>query len=99
MLANLICASGTTSSSSEELLFLTPPQYQGLLSSALVYEPGHWKLKSAGGNYVFLESFTGGVFACRMPDENGAVVDTSVGIFPDNYDKNSKWVSLAVCSA
>ena len=50
----------------------------------------HWKLKSAGENYFALQSFTGGVFTCRMPDENGVVVDTSVGIFPENYDKNSK---------
>ena len=91
VLADLECASGTTSKSPDHLLFLTPMQYQSQLNSALVYEPGHWKLKTAIGNYFNLESFTGGVFTCRMPDENGIILDTSVGIYPVNYDKNSKY--------
>ena len=93
ILTDLECASGTNSSSQEQLLLITPAQYQNLLSNALVYEPGHWKLQSAGGVYIVLQTFTGGAFTCRMPDENGVVVDTSVGIFPQNYDISSKWIT------
>lgn len=71
-------------------MFLTTNQYQDGLNMNLVFEPGHWKIQSSGGNHFNLPSFTGGVFMCRMPDENGAVVDTSVGIYPNNYDKNSE---------
>ena len=96
ILADLECASGTTSTSSNQLLFLTPMKYQGQLNSALVYDPGHWKLETEGGNYFPLPLFTGGVFTCRMPDENGVVVDTSVGIFPENYDNNSKRITCCL---
>ena len=92
-LADLECASGTTSSSSEQLLFITPTQYQNQLNDGLVYEPGLWKLQSISGNYFTLQSFTGGVFMCRMPDENGAVVDASVGIYPNDYDKNGEYTA------
>ena len=95
-LADLECASGTTSSSPAQLLFITPIQYQEQLNSALVYEPGHWKLQTEGGLHFTLQSFTGGVFTCRMPNENGVVVDTSVGIFPNNYDKNSKLITCCL---
>ena len=98
ILTDLECASGTTSSSPDQLLFITPTQYQDQLNNALVYEPGHWKLQIGGWNYSVPLSFTGGVFTCRMPDENGAVVDTSVGIFLENYGNSSKWISLAVSS-
>ena len=94
-LADLECASGTTSNSSEDLLFVTPIQYQEQLNNALVYEPGHWKLEGSGGFHFYLESFTGGVFTCRMPDENGVVVDTSVGIYPENYNKSSKYWQIS----
>ena len=90
ILADLECASGTTSISSKDLLFLTPVQYQDQLNNALVYAPGHWKLETSIGNYFDLESFTGGVFTCRMPNEKGINLYTSVGIYPENYQKNSK---------
>ena len=96
ILADLECASGTISSSSDQLLLKAPIQYQSLLNDSLVYEPGHWKLKSSSGLYYFLKSFTGGVLTCKMLDENGVVVDTSVGIFPDNYNKNSKWITCCL---
>ena len=96
VLADFECASGTTNSSPEQLLFITPTQYQNQANNALVYEPGIWKLRAASGIYIYLNSFTGGVFTCRMPDENGVVVDTSVGIFPKNYDSNSKWITCCL---
>ena len=95
-LANLECSSGTTSSSPEQLLFITPAQYQDQVNNSLVYEPGLWKLESTMGIYFSNQSFTGGVFTCRMPDENGIVVDTSIGIFPKTYDKNSKWIACCL---
>ena len=95
ILSDLECASGTISNSSDQLLFKVPTQYQSELDAALVHEPGHWKLGSSG-NYFALQSFTGGVFTCRMPDENGAVVDTSVGLYPDYYNKNSKRITCCL---
>ena len=96
-LDDLQCASGTTNNSVEQLLFITPTQYQNQLTDSLEYEPGHWKLKHSMQYYYFIfESFTGGVFTCRMPDENGVVVDTSVGIFPENYDNNSKRITCCL---
>ena len=92
-LADLECASGTTSNSSEQLLFLTPNEYQYEFNGILVRQPGHWKLELQSGNYFDIPSFGGGVFTCRMPDENGAILDTSVGIYPQNYDQNSEWSS------
>ena len=89
-LTELECASGTTSSIPEQLLFIAPPQYQVLFVGSLVYEPGHWKLGVPGSSQFYLPSFSGGVFTCRMPDENGMVLDTIVGIYPDNLDKSSK---------
>ena len=97
ILEDLECASGTTSSSLEQLLFITPTQYQNQLNAGLVYQPGLWKLGlSTSMKRFYLQSFTGGVFTCRMPDENGVVVDTSVGIFPENYDENSKWITCCL---
>ena len=90
ILADLECASGTTSSSSGQLLFKTPTQYQSQFNDGLAYEPGHWKLHGSLSNYFALPSFTGGVFTCMMPD------DTSVGIFPNNYDKNSKRITCCL---
>ena len=95
-LTNIECASGTTSDDPEQLLLIVPSQYQSVFDGFLVYEPGHWKLQSTGGNEFYLPSFSGGVFTCRMPDENGAVVDTSVGIYPENYNNKSKWITCYV---
>ena len=74
-------------------MFIVPSQYQSLFDVFLVYEPGHWKLEGVNGNYFDLSLFSGGVFMCRMPDENGAVVDTSVGIYPVDYNKDSEWIN------
>ena len=93
ILTDLECASGTTSSSPKQLLFILPSQYQSVFDGILVYEPGHWKIGITGVNLFYLPSFPGGVFTCRIPDESETVVDTSVGIFPTNYDKNSEWVT------
>ena len=93
-LTNLECASGTTSDSPEQLLFIVPSQYQSVFEGVLVYEPGHWKLGREGAYHFYLpSSFSGGVFTCRLPDENGAVLDTSVGIYPDNSSMNSEWIN------
>ena len=91
-LRNLECVSGTTSNSPEQLLFIVPDQYEDVFNKTLHYEPGLWKFQCYGSIPYFIPSFSGGVFKCRMPDESGAVVETSVGIYPDNYDKNSELI-------
>ena len=85
----LECASGTTSSSSEELLFLIPDQYEDVIGT-LHYEPGLWKFQSSRVVTYYIPSFSRGVFTCRMPDEKKEIVDISVGIYPDNYNKNGE---------
>ena len=89
----IYCASGTVTAMLDELPLITPNSYAPFSGLALsTYEQGKWNLGGEGGGEISLQSsFSGGVFTCRMPDENGVVLDTSVGLYLEDYNKNSEW--------
>ena len=88
----IYCASGTVSAMLDESPLIAPNTYAAFSVLALSgYEQGKWKLGGEGSELTLNPSFSGGVFTCRMPDENGVVLDTSVGLYLEDYNKSSEW--------
>ena len=66
---DLECASGTTNTIPEQLMFITPNEYQNELKMNLVHEPGHWKLRDTNANDITLHHHSVEKCLCQIKME------------------------------